>query len=253
MTELTSAGKLSTAWRGWNHFLKANGWVNSQQGMIEPACMALQRLGRDTTKLTATDIDTIVMALGRAVPQIRAANRLQNATWKSGSPTEVDIIRFLQLRLIMITAGFEVAATALVPQNGKKAFFDLKKLGIIVSSEINMKIGPVQRNRILDDWLRRSDISPKRATLDHLFQLRSDTLELITNFLEGKVPNTVVDAIKLARALRHAVAHGALSPTKVKQFKLVPAIDSAAELLMETVAVLLEKMVNLNKNLPTTP
>ena len=108
MTELTSAGKLSAAWRGWNHFLKANGWVNSQQGMIEPVCMALQRLGRDTTSLTATDIDTIVMALGRAVPQIWAAHRLKNATWKTGAHTEIDTIRCLQIRPIMVVGGFDV-------------------------------------------------------------------------------------------------------------------------------------------------
>jgi hypothetical protein len=69
-------------------------------------------------------------------------------------------------------------------------------------------------------------------------QARNEGEQALIAIQTGQAPSGTLERIRIARGLRHLIAHGVLSPTKVREFKLQEWLDAAMhDLVSCTLAV----------------
>ena len=90
-------------------------------------------------------------------------------------------------------------------------------------------------------WLDQSQEG--REVLDFLSAIKGDADIIQHWIINGQPVSTWVDAARLAKALRNATAHGALSASKVKQWGLQQPLLTISDNLGEIVLASMHKLI----------
>lgn len=129
-----------------------------------------------------------------------------------------------QWRLVMAYGGFELLAKSLTATKGggleEKALSDL--VGKLSLPDFDALVPPSIEKSSLKKWMEEEDAS---YVLDFLKMENGDRKRFDAWLSKQKPIETWTDAVLLAKALRSATVHGALSPTKIDEWKIGDAVS----------------------------
>ncbi len=134
-------------------------------------------------------------------------------------------LRLIQWRMVMAYAGFEVLAKACL---GKKEQKGLDPEDIDHLASFCLRAPPnLEAPRLTSDtarWLRRSGKGEPIDIVADFLHLKSGHKQFMHEWFKGTPIATHAGACHLAKILRHATAHGVLSPSKCHGLGLAEAI-----------------------------
>lgn len=157
--------------------------------------------------------------------------------------------RGIQWQLVMAYGGFEsVTKTLMALRVEKKSGLTLAHVKKFTSKCNNLPPyipleAPDTTTKNLEKWLTKSSETGKE--LLNFLGLKNGYRNKIKDWLVNS--NQIEDwanATMLAKALRNATAHGALSPTKVKEWRLEPAMKILVKNLGDLVVVGLQTLAS---------
>ncbi len=167
---------------------------------------------------------------------IRGHQLLKNAReWAEPTIGMGDTAKYrgLQWRLVMAYGGMELILRSLLPKSasgglGRREIEPLlERLRLPACPRLE---SPSLDRASLNEWLIEQD---EDAVLDFLQMEKGDRACFNLWLFERKPVGTWPEAVLLAKALRNATAHGALSPSKVESWGLAPAITVLADALFQ--------------------
>lgn len=122
-------------------------------------------------------------------------------------------------------AGFEVFAKACLrkPERGGLGLEDFERLTNSCRLPA-LTITPPLLNAETSRWLSRVGDADPIDVLGDFLRLGSTHKEFLHDWFKGRAIETHLEAIHLAKILRHATAHGVLSPAKCHGLGLTSAI-----------------------------
>src|SRR5262245_39808235 len=240
--------QLDNPWKRWWAFLGEEGsWMKN------PAHRT--RIHARLTRFSSTHwdqpswVDAVLSALARGKPLVDAAVRWEEPAVgqrSASSATDTDRARGDQWRLVMAYAGLETVAKALMGAL-RGARLDAATLGRFVERARPMPFpglaSPNVRDADLEDVFRAPLTDASHPLLIFLDLSWPATRSLYRWLVEGRPVPTGKGALRLARALRDATAHGALSASHARQWKLRPALGPLTENIGQLVAAALEELV----------
>lgn len=215
-------------WALWCRFLED--LRKLPDGLENPhACTRLQqRLLRFSNTHTADPaaIKKVTAAIYRAVPLLQSALGWEEPT--VGGTTEkrstTDRRRGEQWRLVLAFSGFETMAKALLSQKGRGGIGADAFCKLLTDCTLPVYVPlavPEHKESLLDEWFC-SDA--QEELLDFLGLDYGDANITASWLVQRKPMATWVQGLCLAKALRNATVHGALSASKVDQWKLACSI-----------------------------
>ncbi len=193
-------------------------------------------------------IDNVIKALAIGFHLTQAAVEWDNpVAGKIGPNRSTANARGIQWQLVMAYGGFESVTKTLMNLRENKSGLTLAHVTDF-TSKCNLPdyiplIPPNTTRKNLDKWLTKPSETGKEL-LDFLGVEHGDR-NLIEDWLVNS--NQIEDwanATRLAKALRNATAHGALSPTKVKEWGLEPAMKTLVENLGDLVVFGLQTLAS---------
>ena len=132
-------------------------------------------------------------------------------------------LRGAQWRLVMAYGGFELLAKSLTATKRggleEKTLSDL--IGKLSLPNFDALVPPSIDKSSLKKWMEEEDASD---VLDFLKMENGDRKQFDAWLAKQKPVETWTDAVLLAKSLRSATVHGALSPTKIQEWKIGDAI-----------------------------
>jgi len=159
--------------------------------------------------------------------------------------TDTHKARGLQWRLVMAYGGFETITKTLL----KSATRSLNPETIQIFTDkctlpnYNSLTPPDSTRVKLEKWLEKPSLSKKTA-LANFLGLENGDCKIIEDWIvQSNSISTWVDAARLAKALRNATAHGALSATKVHQWGLQKPLLTLSDNLGEIVVAGMQKLI----------
>lgn len=193
-------------------------------------------------------IDDVIQALSRGHYLTKSAVQWQDPAAGHNlalEPNATHKARGVQWRLVMAYGGFETFTKALIGAQERggltpKLLDDFtKKCDLPNYSPL---IPPNSARAKLEKWLKKPSREEKSALACFLSIERGDK-EIIEKWIIQATPiSTWADAARLAKGLRNASAHGALSATKVNQWGLQNALLTLADNLGEIVVAGMRKL-----------
>ena len=187
---------------------------------------------------SVNELEKLVQGLFRGRVLLSQAN-----DWVSpvaGNKGELAGTRGRQWRLVMAYAGFEMILKAILQNDKSLGPDDFKKLVVKIDpSRVEIK-SPVSGSKRFQEWMGKNE-----KILDFLNVGRGDRSVLKSWILEKKTINDLPTAIALAKALRNATAHGALSAKKCEDLKLSDTIKELPRILFETSESVFMKLTKL--------
>ena len=133
-------------------------------------------------------------------------------------------LRGTQWRLVMAYGGFELLVKSLTAMKGggleEKTLSDL--IGKLSLPNFDTLVPPSIDKSSLEEWMEEEDAS---YVLDFLKMENGDRKRFDAWLAKQKPVETWTDAVLLAKALRSATVHGALSPTKIDEWKIGDAVS----------------------------
>ncbi|MEW6492341.1 MAG: hypothetical protein AB1589_07490 [Cyanobacteriota bacterium] len=192
-------------------------------------------------------IDDVIQALSRGFYLTQSAMQWQEPAAgcnTTDNPNATHKARGVQWRLVMAYGGFETTIKTLL-KPGKslnpeaiKVFTDKCDL-----PAYRLLTPPDQKQENLEKWLKRPSRQGKTALADFL-SLDNGDQKIIESWIVKSTPiSSWVEAARLAKAVRNATAHGALSATKVRQWGLENALLTLSDNLGEIVVAGLQKLL----------
>jgi hypothetical protein len=192
-------------------------------------------------------IDDVIQALSRGFYLIKSALEWQEPAAGHNSieePNDTHKARGIQWRLVMAYNGFEMITKTLLLKKGTRG------LGPDEFSQFTIKCGLNQYNSLpspntklknLDKWLTKE---PEGKTILNFLGVNKKDADIIQQWiLQQQHIYTWVDAVQLAKAIRNATAHGALSASKVKQWGLQKPLLTLSDNLGEIVLAGMRKLI----------
>jgi hypothetical protein len=175
-------------------------------------------------------IDAVLTALARARYLVAAAVRWSrpSAGEKSEGATDTDRARGQQWRLVMGYGGLETLVKAVMAvQRAGRIDAEVADgfLAVCRPGDYEPIPAPSFRKELLDEIFRVPPDDVGHPLLLFLDLNPSNAKVMYRWLVEDRPVDTWARALKLAKALRDATAHGALSASKVKEWKLRPALD----------------------------
>ena len=234
------------------HRVMGVGPLYGQPNLVRPLKISFQDpLFREFETALAKDV---ISMLGRGIGLLGSAIRWKNPSIGSDSPTMVDIVRGVQWQLIIAYSGFELLFKGIyvllteLPENVKKTLHPDLRAAIekIPKAEIKgftdlffKKMKPILEfmfdkqhfsNSCLSGRLcfqkNKYDLgaywSQKKTSGRLYLDLNQNQLDAIKRFISSS-PNTPHDLISLVTAIRHACAHGMLSPSRIVEWSMFPS------------------------------
>lgn len=219
---MPTAAKVSrTSSRGDAHRWWARAAYNGQD---RPAALAaLQASG-----IPAKPVDgakDLLSAMARGDALIKGAARL-TVSRRKGRSQSTRYHRLLQWRLVMGYAGFEVFAKACLRKPEKGAGLGLEDFERLVGS-CRLPVLAISQpllNAETSRWLSREGDGDPIDVLGDFLRLGSSHKEFLHDWFKGRAIEQHVDALHLAKILRHTTAHGVLSPAKCVGLGLTDAL-----------------------------
>lgn len=246
----TSATNSQQAWAEWHRLLKRS----SGTADLAPVTARLHRLSFLAQLHKTADIQAVCTAFAKGHALLLAACR-----WKNGSigttphrPNPTDRARALQWRLVMAYGGFETFTAPLlagIPSADKvdqlKTLCD--DLPLAACPPI---AAPLKQSATLKSFLTESGLATG-GRLTAFLGLRAGDRAGFERWLgtPGRL-DTWPDALRLAKALRNATAHGSLSATKARTLGFLPAFEALPDHLSTVVEAALLKLTDSNSPQP---
>lgn len=194
-------------------------------------------------------IDAVVSGLARGKSLVEAGVRWADPAVgqrSNSSITETDRFRGDQWRLVMAYGGFQTFVKALMGvQRGirlEPALVDrfIERARPIAYPGLP---SPKVRDADLEDPFRAPLTDITHPLLVFLDLSWASTRSLYHWLVEGRSVETWTRAMRLARALRDATAHGALSASRAKQWQLRPGLRALADQIGQLVAAALAELM----------
>ena len=194
-------------------------------------------------------IDNVIKALTIGFHLTKAAVEWDNpVAGKIGSDPSTANARGIQWQLVMAYGGFESVTKTLMNLRENKSGLTLAHVTNFTSKcnlpdYIPLK-PPDTTRKNLDEWLKKSPPETGDQLLDFLGVERGDRNQIKNWLVNSNQIEDWANATMLAKALRNATAHGALSPTKVEDWGLKPAMKTLVENLGDLVVVGLQTLAS---------
>ncbi len=168
----------------------------------------------------------LLSAMARGDALIKGAAGLAVPRRKGGAKS-ARYHRLLQWRLVMGYAGFEIFAKACLGKPDK---------GGLTPEEVEHVAKPCGRSSLMIcqpvltpetvRWLSREGAGDPIEVVGDFLRLNTSHREFLHEWFKGRPITSHVDAIHLAKILRHTTAHGVLSPTKCHGLGLTDALKA---------------------------
>jgi hypothetical protein len=243
---VTQLPDLATAWTNWCRFLQENDPAAPETTAYAVIGERLRRI-HGKHRAEREPVDAVVYTLFRGVPLLLAALSWSSprAGGSAAKPTPTDELRGEQWRLVMAFGGFEAVvravlahadATGLTPQH-----FDAltTTCGLPPYSPLE---APALREPERDRWFQ-TGLGARADLLRRLLGLTDADADAVGAWLaEQEAICSWSGALQLAQALRNATVHGALSASKVKEWKLKPAVRTLVNNLATVTAAVLHRL-----------
>lgn len=194
-------------------------------------------------------LHTLLVALSKGTHLVKAALAWEDAAagpTSTRSTAATKRARGEQWRLVMAHGGLEMVSKALLflrcphvgmaPEEAAR-LTDLCELPPYVPLE-----APNRRRAELAKWLEMEVDLGEHPMVDFLGMHGGGAKVFRRWAVEGRPIESWVDAMQLAKALRHATAHGALSAMKVRQWGLRDAMETLNANLGEITAAALRRL-----------
>ncbi len=216
----------------------------------EAACLAIQqRLHRFSTTHAAEPaaIKKVTSALYRAVPLLQAALHWEDPTVGGtlDRRSATDRRRGEQWRLVLAFSGMETLTKALLSQKGRGGIgaehFRTLLSGCALPEYLPLEV-PQHRESLLEDWFTAD---AQDDLLDFLGLDFGDAKITARWLVERRPMIDWVEGLCLAKALRNATVHGALSASKVEQWKLADAIGRLVDDIAIIATAILAKLAEV--------
>jgi hypothetical protein len=225
----------------WNIFAPDNSWKDDTA-----KCRDIQkRLSHFNPSHfdSPEHIDKVIKALTRGVSITQAAIDWQNPAIGKKSTRKIDKLRGIQWRLVIAYGGFEITAKALMNHFKRNTPPEVIENYIKKCSPPIYKLlssPSISRNKKpnLEKWLSKEE----DAIADFLGVTAGDAKIIEHWIVESHSVGSWEEAVKLAKALRNASAHGFLVPTKVEHWGLKPSLSTLADNLAQIMAAGLKKL-----------
>jgi hypothetical protein len=234
---------LKTAWDDtWQIFEPDNSWKDDKA-----KCKNIQQKIShfDPNHLENPEhIDKVIKALTRGVSLTQSAIDWQNpAIGQKQTRTKKDKLRGIQWRLVIAYSGFEIMTKALMNHFQRSNSPEVIQNFIKKSSLPNYKplVSPsiaANKKPNLEKWLSKEE----KAIADFLGVTAGDAKIIEHWIVKSHTVSSWEEAVKIAKALRNASAHGFLLPTKVEQWGLKLGLTTLADNLAEIMAAGLKKL-----------
>lgn len=152
-------------------------------------------------------------------------------------------LRGAQWRLVMAYGGFELLAKSLTATKRggleEKTLSDL--IGKLSLPNFDALVPPPIEKSSLKKWMEEEDASD---VLDFLKMENGDRKQFDAWLAKQKPVETWTDAVLLAKSLRSATVHGALSPTKIDEWKIGDAVSRLTDELFRLDEAVFEVLGN---------
>ncbi|MBD2043342.1 hypothetical protein [Microcoleus sp. FACHB-672] len=222
----------------WDFWEPDNSWNNDQGKCIEIqnklACF------NEEHPNDPTHIDSVVKAVQRGVALVQAAIEWQEPSIGKNKPRKLsEKLRGHQWRLVITYSGFEITVKALM--NHQQRGIDIKVIEkFLRKCDIPeyKHLSEPRKTSSIKKWLSKED-----GKLAEFLGISNGDRRIIEKWIVESQPiNSWDEAIKLAKAIRNASAHGFLTATKVEEWKLKPALCKLTHDLASIVAYGLQKL-----------
>ncbi len=153
-----------------------------------------------------------------------------------------DKLRGFQWRLVIAYSGFEITTKALMNHFGRAISPDIMNSFIdkcSLSTYVHLTPPKPRRKENLEKWLTKDE----DAITTFLGVTAGDKKIIKDWIVKSNSISSWEDAVKLAKALRNASAHGFLLPKKVSDWQLKPGLNTLAHNLSEIMVAGLEKLI----------
>ena len=193
------------------------------------------------------DIDDVIQALSRGLYLTLSAMEWQEPTAgcsPTDKPNATHRARGVQWRLVMAYGGFETTIKTLI--NHKKYLNPEIITNYINKCDLQdyrLLTSPNPQRDNLEKWLGKPSQQGKTALANFLGLSAGDQKIIEAYIVESTPISDWIEAVKLAKALRNATAHGALSATKVKKWGLENSFLTVSDNLVEIVVAGLQKLI----------
>jgi hypothetical protein len=176
-------------------------------------------------------IDNVIKTLGRGFHLTKAAVEWDNPVAGKSLPNNGSTAnaRGIQWQLVMAWGGFESVTKTLMYLTGEKnSYLSIDRVKHFTSKCNNLPdyiplIPPNTNKKNLEKWLTKPSETGDEL-LDFLGLKAGDRNQIKDWLVDSNQIEDWANATMLAKALRNATAHGALSPTKVEEWGLKPAM-----------------------------
>lgn len=199
-------------------------WAQAAYGGRDRSA-ALDALKSSGVPLGAVDRSPgILSAMARGESLIKGAADLAVPRRKGGGASS-RYLRLLQWRLVMAYAGFEIFAKACLGKSGSGGLHPEDIDHLATCSGFTPGIIDAPRvTAATAKWLEKPSKGAPMEIVSEFLQLKAGHGDFLHEWFRGKPIATAGDACHLAKIIRHATAHGVLSPTKCHGLGLVDAI-----------------------------
>jgi hypothetical protein len=219
--------ELNKAWSAWCNLV-------SDLSPDEPGSTAYfpihERLARFNPAHAPTPehVETILDVLYRGVPLLLAALGWDDpiAGSRGGKNPQTDRARGDQWRLVMAYGGFETLVKGLLSLPQKNELTDEDYTTLLAKCALPRYKpipSPEQREAIRERWFTPEAANGRQSLLEFLGLSDGDTQVIYRWLAQGLPISTWHQALILAQALRDVTAHGALSASKTREWRLRPA------------------------------
>jgi len=195
----------------------------------DAALAALQATGIPLKSVSGAKDLLSAMARGDAL--IKGAAQL-TVPRRKGRSQNTRYHRMLQWRLVMGYAGFEVFAKACLrkPERVGLGLEDFERLTDSCRLP-TLTIAPPLLTAETSRWLSREGEGDPIDVLGEFLRLGSSHKDFLHDWFKGRPIEQHVDALHLAKILRHTTAHGVLSPAKCRGLGLTDALKALPKVI----------------------
>ncbi|MDF5736093.1 MULTISPECIES: hypothetical protein [unclassified Nostoc] len=243
---------LEDVWRELWYFLGSHeSWIN------DPAkCKDIQRrlsYFNQTHSDNSDHICDIIQALSKGFYLIKSGLEWEEPAIGHNcedKPNDTHKARGIQWQLVMTWGGFEtiIKTLLLTKGNGGLNTKSIKDFTVQCDLANNYNpLNPPKSTRVnLERWLNKDPSIEGTSALTDFLSLGKGDQEIIEHWIVKSQPvSNWVEAVRLAKALRNATAHGAFSATKVKEWGLQKPLLTLSDNLAEIVVAGMQKLIQL--------
>ena len=208
-------------------------WAKSAYNGQDRAA-ALAALEASGIPLKSTDgAKDLISAMARGDALIKGASRL-TVPRRKGRSQNTRYHRLLQWRVVMGYAGLEVFAKACLRKREKDGLHREDFTRLMKDCEFPaIYLGQPLLDAETSRWLSREGSGDPIDVLRDFLRLGGTHKDFLHEWFKGRAIETHLEAIDLAKILRHATVHGVLSPTKCRGLGLTDAIKSLPKAIDE--------------------